>query len=138
MEITFDRRQRKMRRITLLPMINVIFLLLAFFLVTGGGEVGGATSVALPKISGGAQPDTGAVELRLDAAGKAYINGNETAASLVEVAMVEKLRQTGGSKVTIQADSRLEAAKIINMMQAIQKAQPAVDVAIMVQTAGVK
>lgn len=134
MEIDFERNGRKLRRITLIPMINVIFLLLAFFLVSNASFAGNK-DVALPSIGSASAGDSDGVTLRLDADGKLFVDGTETAQSLLENNVADKIRKSDSHKVQIEADSRLDANKMINLMQGIQKAVPSADVSIIVQKA---
>ncbi len=116
----FEPQARRKRSLTMVPVINIIFILIFFFLVAGHLQKVTVLDVDLPKATSGKLLDEGPVELVLGKYGEMLIN---EALFSEEKARAELKRQLAANPeriVTIKADANTEANRLIRMMQMIQ------------------
>jgi len=97
-------RPRSME-VNMLPMINIIFLLLVFVILTGG-----AVRANLPSGDGRA-----AVVLTIGAAGNMLLAG----APVTLAQLAERVRQTG-QPLDIRADHALPATRLLETLEALR------------------
>ena len=123
---------RKYRRsISLTPLVDVIFLLLIFFMLTsqiapfslisfaGTQPDKAAQQVDLPSPFEPSSPDLGALITVLS--GGVSINGQRTAHLNIDKAMTN-LRQTGASTAIISPRSTASVQDLITVLEAVKKA----------------
>ncbi len=108
---------------SLLPMINVVFLLLIFFLVAGQLAPTPPLPVTPPEsLHAPAQESrAAAVEVAVSAAGELKI-GDETAAWDTLTVQLQARAVTLETPVTVRADRQLPAARLLALLRAIKAA----------------
>jgi len=117
------RRKRRDEGVNLTPLIDVVFLLLIFFMVSMSFSRETRLAVALPEAQGNA-PDQEQLEhirLSVDRAGRYAIDGQQLAASDVG-ALTAALQQASGGDasrpVTVAADGDAPHRAVVKVMDA--------------------
>lgn len=119
----FETKRRRLDlSMDMIPLINVIFLLLIFFLITGNVEKLDTIAVDLPEADTGSQGAPHHTTIYLDAAGNIAIN--EDFVKKHDVAFLVKtiLLEHPNSDITLKADKDLSAKELLWMMNHIEAA----------------
>ncbi len=121
--IEIDRPRKKPREIGLVPMINVIFLMLIFFIVAGKIEPVTILPVDIPISEQSSSVALGEAIITLGKreeilAGEEIMFSHDNLRMWVET----RLRQNPELRFTIKADAGMEAVKLIEIMRFIEKA----------------
>lgn len=122
MSLTFERKRHRPRRIVLIPMIDITFMLVLFFLI--GGQLQSVTivDVELPVAASGKLLDEGPVQVVLGKYDEILINDilfDEKAASNE---MKRQLDVNAERIVTIKADANSSANRLVAFMEMIREA----------------
>ncbi|TXH66771.1 MAG: biopolymer transporter ExbD [Thiothrix sp.] len=119
----FRRRESSNVDIDLTSMVDVVFLLLIFFMVTTTFEHNSALKIALPTASKNteAQAQENKIELLIDSQGRYYVNGREVLNTQPETlfqAMTEVLNGMQGStpSLVISADANVNYQAVVTAM----------------------
>ncbi|MCG8591567.1 MAG: biopolymer transporter ExbD [Proteobacteria bacterium] len=103
---------------TLVPLINIVFLLLIFFLLVGSVRAGDRAEIALPsQSSAGAQAPASATSFVLPASGQLEREGVPVSAS--------ELASGAYGDVVLRADARAEARHLLPVLAALAEARAA-------------
>lgn len=120
--VTLNRIKKPIRRISLVPMINVIFMLVFFFLVGGQLQTVQILDVDLPQAKSGTLLDEGPVEVLLGKYDEIIINdvlfNDETA----QAEIARQLEVNHERIITIKADQHSSANRLISFMEMARKA----------------
>ncbi|WP_027389557.1 ExbD/TolR family protein [Chrysiogenes arsenatis] len=108
----FATEKKRQLTINLTPMIDIVFLLLIFFMITTTFDTTGGISVNLPKGTQSAQTAPRALEITVTADGTYHRDGQ---AVTLETLNAEIRRQTFPSLV-IMADERVTHGKVVALM----------------------
>lgn len=122
MEVDFERRTRKPRPITVISLIDVMFVLLLFFMIAGHLEKVAIVPVELPKADSGQLLDEGPIEVVLGKYDEIVINDELFQQDGVEVEMKRQLKNNPERIITIKADAKLEANRLVTFMEDVRKA----------------
>ena len=118
----FRRRPREELELNLTPLIDVVFLLLIFFMVSTTFQKESEISLQLPRAS--AEPPESAperLEIVIDAAGGFYVNDQELLKRDVESLQTALYELAGGDRelpVTIRADAQTPHQAVVTAMDA--------------------
>ena len=123
----FRTTLRDAPEITLTPLIDVVFLLLIFFMVSTTFERRSELSIVLPEASAEADAREDAViDVVLDAGGSVYVGGkalNETRADAVRRALADAAKGLGQApQVVVSADARTPHQSVITVLDAARQA----------------
>ena len=118
----FVRADRRKGRITLVPLINVVFMLVFFFLIAGYQEAQSVIQVDLPEAESGQMLDEGPIEIVLGSRNEILLN--ETYLMLEDFggAIAQELAVNQDRIITIKADASLEANRLVQLMEQIEDA----------------
>ena len=106
----------------MLPMINVVLLLLTFFLVAGSIEKFEVVHVNLPVAKNGKMLTDGQVVVVLGPQKEILINDEFVAPSVFEPTMQEQLQGNPNKIISLRADERLPATFLVFVMDKIKAA----------------
>ena len=118
----FERHSKKMKPVSMVPLINVVFLLLIFFLVSGTVKQFEVIDVELPEASSGEVLDEGAIVLLLGRHDEVILNDRPIGLMDVQEEMAESLKDHPERIITVKADSRMDASRLISVMDQIKAA----------------
>lgn len=117
-----QRQKHKIKEISLIPLINVIFLLLIFFMVAGNVTRQDALKVAPPLSHDGKERRFMPVILYLDKDGNLGLNADKVQPEDLQLLLKEALGENPNQPVTIRADKDADASKLVWLMGEVQKA----------------
>ncbi len=104
------------------PLIDVVFLLLIFFLLTSTFNAPQALDVILPE-AGQARPAvTETVTVSITESGAIAVDGVETTIDRLEDVVGELLATSDKRPVLLAADSRVEVQKLVTVMETLRAA----------------
>ncbi|MBN66173.1 MAG: hypothetical protein CMM94_01210 [Rickettsiales bacterium] len=115
-----ERSKQPIKQISMVPLINVVFLLLIFFLVAGTVEKFDVVPIDLPVADSGQVLDEGHIVILLGRHNEIIINDELVATEDVRPVLEEQLSLNKNRIITVKADSELEAHKLIQMMDTIK------------------
>lgn len=108
--------------ITVLPMVNVVFLLLIFFMLVGRIAPTDELDV-LPPVSQSSETVTGeSVRLLITADGRMALDGQTVRASMLSGVVRGRLQQDPGVRFHLKADAALDADRLIRVMEILRHA----------------
>ena len=122
MTIEFTRRTRKPRPITVISLIDVMFVLLLFFMIAGHLEKVPLVKVEVPKADSGQLLDEGPISVMLGKYGDIAINDKVLDEAQVLEELQRQLMVNPERVITIKADQYLEANKLVRFMEAVKTA----------------
>lgn len=101
----------------ILPLINIVFLLLIFFMVVGRLSASDPFEIVPPRSVSQGQSPTEGILISIGAEGQIAVNGKvlEKAAALAEVAASET------TELRIKSDGRVEAQRIVALVEALRQ-----------------
>ncbi|MCB4456836.1 ExbD/TolR family protein [Leisingera sp. McT4-56] len=108
---------KRPRAESIVPMINVVFLLLIFFLMTSRLAQPDPFDVTPPEAASGAAPEAQPV-LYIGADGRMFFDGAEDETALTRLAAAS----TGHPSIQLRADARLEAKTLARILRQLAKA----------------
>jgi biopolymer transport protein ExbD len=122
--MSFDppHHPRRPRPINLLSLINIMFVLILFFMVAGHLEKVQVIEVDLPLADSGQTMEEGPIEVMLGRYNEILINDELQDEKTVLAALKGQLAINPDRIVTIKADALLDANKLVDFMQAVRDA----------------
>jgi len=119
-------RRREELDINITPLIDVVFLLLIFFMVSTTFERESELGIELPETSATGEPTRkGYLEVSVDGKGRYYVDGrplvNRQAATLIK-AMRQRVKELGENPpVVVSADGNAPHQAVMTVMDAAQQ-----------------
>jgi len=109
--------------ITVIPLIDVILVLLIFFMATATFDQNSRIKVQLPEASSEAKEDSATpLIVQIDAEGRYFVNNSEVVNSRIET-LKSALEQLGGDpakqSVVLRADARTQHQSVVTAMDAL-------------------
>ncbi len=117
----FQKIQKKKREISLIPLINVIFLMLIFFMVAGTVEKLDIFEVKVPQAKNSKDEPVEKATIYISADGKMAVNNDIVAEknlpTIIATILIDDLQQ----EILIKSDAKVDALKIVKLMKIIEK-----------------
>lgn len=120
--IEFERSHHRMREASLVPLINVVFLLLIFFLVAGRIEKVDPVPVDVPVADSGKLVETGEITILLSTHEVIVLNDQLVTLQEVQPMLAGLLRSNPNRVITLKAEARLPATRLLELMEEIKAA----------------
>ena len=121
----FRQVRRELPALNLTPLIDIVFLLLIFFMVTTSFSRETRLLVSLPEASGSAENATESIEVLVDREGGYAINGRRLVNAEVD-SLVRGLELESGGDVSLLvvlvADAEVQHQSVVTAMEAIGRA----------------
>ncbi len=105
---------------TILPLINVVFLLLIFFIMTGALHAVDYFNVNPPSSSSEIQGSLDDTVILVGSDGRIAIDNKEVDEADLQLSILDKLAANAGTVVRIKADGRADAARVVEIMELIE------------------
>ncbi len=105
---------------TILPLINVVFLLLIFFIMTGALHAVDYFNVNPPSSSSEFQASLDDTVILVGADGRLAIDNKEVDEVDLQLSVSDKLAANAGAVFRIKADGRVDAARVVEVMELIE------------------
>jgi biopolymer transport protein ExbD len=123
--VKFRQVRRELPALNLTPLIDIVFLLLIFFMVTTSFSRETRLLVSLPEASGSAENATESIEVLVDKEGGYAINGRRLVNAEVD-SLVRGLELESGGDVSLLvvlvADAEVQHQSVVTAMEAIGRA----------------
>ena len=120
--IKIQRRPVKKARIEIIPMIDVIFFLLVFFMISSlAHQKFNSLPVNLPKTSSSSNAVPQKITLTIAATGQIYLNKIPTSLSGLAEALAHEMREIPDETLVINADRGTSYGLVINAMDEAKK-----------------
>jgi len=120
--VDIPRYKQTTREPGMMPMINVVLLLLTFFLVAGSIEKFEVLHVDLPVAKNGKMLNDGQVVVVLGSQKEILVNDEFVSPGTFTQTMKEQLKDNTGKIISLRADERLPATFMIAIMNQIKSA----------------
>ncbi len=117
-----NRSKRMTREISMIPLINLVFLLLIFFLVAGTIEKFEIIPVDVPVADSGKVLDQGHIVIVIGQYNEILLNDELVSIEELEEQVTKLLANNPRKIVSLKADSRLEASKMVAIMDLLRVA----------------
>lgn len=123
----FDRtRPRRAEEERVLPLINVVFLLLIFFMLAGKLSASDPFEVAPARSASEGLVETPDMLVLVGAGGQLALDGDILDQAALKAAIAERLADASGSaapaRVRLKADGGAEATRVVAVMEALREA----------------
>jgi len=122
--MNFRPRKQDEPDVNLTPLIDVVFLLLIFFMVSTTFKHEFEVGIELPQSSSEKALENTPVDITIDAKGRYYIDGHELISSKIET-LKQALRKVAGDNrkvpIVISADSKTPHQAVITAMDAARQ-----------------
>jgi len=119
--MNFKRREKEGIDLNLTPLIDVVFILLIFFMVTTTFDKETQLKIELPQASGEQKHAEKAIEVSIDAASHFYVNQQELVNNNLET-IKKVLKQAAGDQqspiIMINADGQAAHQAVIKILDA--------------------
>ena len=117
------RRTIKRARIEIIPMIDTIFFLLVFFMIsTLSMSRYSGLPVNLPKAATGQQPASESAAVTITPDGKVFIDKQEVARENIRTVLQQRLSANPDLLILINADERVEHGRVVDVMDDARQA----------------
>lgn len=106
----------------ILPLINVVFLLLIFFMLAGTLAASDPFEVTPPRSDIGGLDETREVLVLVGADGRLALNDRPVESAAFDAALADLLGGTSDAHVRLKADGRAEATQVVAVMERLRQA----------------
>ncbi len=118
----FNRTTRKLRAISMVSLIDIVFTIILFFLVAGHLEKASIIDVELPHADAGQRLDEGPIVTTLGKYGEVIINDEIYEGRAIDTALKKEFAVNPERVITIKADKNLEANKLVDFLEQVRAA----------------
>ena len=118
--LTFAKENRIKPEISMAPLIDMVFLLLLFFAVTGSFVVMQGLNIDLPKTEAAETIGQGKnIVVTVDSNGRLFLNKTMVDPPQLKAQLGQLLEQNAGQSVLIQAEESATAQSLVTVMEII-------------------
>ena len=118
----FNRTSRKLRPISMVSLIDIIFTVILFFIVAGHLEKFSIIPIALPTADSGQRLDEGPIVVLLGKLGEIIINDELYDGPALDAELKRQFAINPERIVTIKADANMEANRLVDFLEKIRAA----------------
>lgn len=121
--MTFSRRRKGTPTIQMMPMIDVIFFLLTFFILfTTFKTQEAGIGLELPRSTTAQSHDATYIELQINEAGSVFYEGRLVSQSMLRETISPLLKQSPRTPIIIKADKRAKYEHVYAIMDLVSQA----------------
>lgn len=118
----FERRSKRRETGNIAPLVDIVFLLLLFFVLTYQATLERAITVDLPPSSTAAETPREAVTLSISAAGEFFLNDAQTAETALRAALIHLHERAPATELSIRADRQLDVGVLVKAVDMVRDA----------------
>ena len=118
----FEGRARIHSHLDIAPLIDIVFLLLVFFMLTSTFLVPEAIELELPESKTASATDITPVIVLLDKTGQLALNGENITLEQLQQAIKPLLTENADTTITLKSDARTEVQTLLKVMDEIRAA----------------
>ena len=119
----FKRNKEDEPMLGITPLIDIVFLLLIFFMLTSHFHVASGVPIRLPKVTqhvyDGKKQE---IIIAIDKAGSVYLTGKKIEIEALGTRLMELLDKNGLNKLVLQADKEVHHGKVVQVMDLAKSA----------------
>ena len=114
----FRKKKEEESRISIAPLIDIVFLLLIFFMVTSHFDIASGVRINLPKITKGIvdEEHEDRITLIIDKSGQAYLEGKKLEPKELQKRLQDLVKEKGILWLILQADKDVSHGKVVEIM----------------------
>lgn len=112
----YKHRESTSQEIDISPLIDIVFILLIFFMVSATFIKDYDLDINRPKASSATPSSTKAVRVHIDPAGDIYIDGQPVRVWVLQGRVRDMLRASGQDSVLVVTDDGVEASRLIEVV----------------------
>lgn len=120
----FKKKKDDEPRISIAPLIDIVFLLLIFFMVTSHYDIAAGVQIKLPKVTKKtASPDADSrIIVIVDKDANAYIDGTKIEMEDLKSRLTDEVKKRGMLNLVLQADSDVRHGRVVEIMDMAKSA----------------
>lgn len=118
----FDAKHPKNDDERILPLINVVFLLLIFFMVAGRLTSSDPFEISPPNSDVQAPPSTQEMMVQVGQNGELAVDGQEMPLEQMRQIVTERFAEDTATKLRLKADADIDAVRIVEIMEILRDA----------------
>ena len=112
----YKERENTEQEINISPLIDIVFILLIFFMVSATFVKDYDLDINRPKASSSTASSSKAIRVHIDSAGDVFIDGKPVRTWVIQNYVREKLDSASDSTVLVVADEGVSAGKLIEVV----------------------
>lgn len=116
------RTRRPVRMLSLTPLIDVVFLLLIFFMLATTFLDTRRVDVSVPRIDGGLGGIGGAFMISIRSSTQLELNGQTVSLQQIEARVRARVRQNPGQVIQVFPDNAVRLQRVMDVLDRIAKA----------------
>ncbi|MCF6356117.1 MAG: biopolymer transporter ExbD [Candidatus Polarisedimenticolaceae bacterium] len=116
----FEGRSRIHAHLDIAPLIDIVFLLLVFFMLTSTFMVPEAIELELPESSSATMTDVTPIIVALNASGQLALNGEEIQLEALHAAIEPLIKADADAAITLKSDAHTEVQQLLKVMDEIR------------------
>ncbi|MCF6298770.1 MAG: biopolymer transporter ExbD [Thiomicrorhabdus sp.] len=118
----FKGRARIHSHLDIAPLIDIVFLLLVFFMLTSTFVTPEAIELELPESSSAQSIDITPITVAINPLGELSINGQRIALTQLQNALVPLIAENSQTPITLKSDAETQVQQLLNVMDEIRQA----------------
>ena len=118
----FTRNARKLRPISMVSLIDIIFTVILFFIIAGHMEKFSIIPIDLPNADAGQKLDEGPVVILLGKLGEVIINDEYFSGQDINKELKRQFAVNPERIISIKADAQMEASRLVDFFELIRAA----------------
>ena len=118
----FEGRARIHSHLDIAPLIDIVFLLLVFFMLTSTFMVPEAIELELPESKSASVSETTPIIILLDKSGQLVLNEKAIQLQQLRKAMTPLLKENPDNSITLKSDARTQIQALLKVMDEIRAA----------------
>ncbi|NOZ53195.1 MAG: biopolymer transporter ExbD [Gammaproteobacteria bacterium] len=118
----FEGRARIRAHLDIAPLIDVVFLLLVFFMLTSTFIMPEAIDLKLPESNSAVPLDKMPIDVTLNAEGKITLNGNAVQLHELRDAVASLVAHENDQSITLKSDARTNVQQLLDVMDQLRAA----------------
>jgi biopolymer transport protein ExbD len=118
----FEGRARIHSHLDIAPLIDIVFLLLVFFMLTSTFMVPEAIELELPESSSAQASEVNPIVVALNESGQIALNGEVIALAQLRMALEPLIKQNVDAPITLKSDASTQVQQLLHVMDEIRAA----------------
>jgi len=118
----FKGRARIHSHLDIAPLIDIVFLLLVFFMLTSTFVTPEAIELELPESSSAQSIEITPIIVAINPSGELSLNGNRTALKDLQSAIAPLIIENSQTPITLKSDAQTQVQQLLNVMDKIRQA----------------
>jgi len=118
----FEGRARIHSHLDIAPLIDIVFLLLVFFMLTSTFMVPEAIELELPESKSAQATDTKPIVVALNETGQIALNGEIIELDQLQSAIKPLIEESADTSITLKSDASTQVQQLLQVMDEIREA----------------